>query len=107
MKIAKQNFKVRGTLNRSDDYDVIDNEELKTMIVSRIDLKAGKKSFSHTHNENEEVYYFHTGKGTMTDGDEVEDVGPGDIVICDGTNEHYVTAIDNMFFTMIYCNRKK
>ncbi|HEY0006561.1 MAG TPA: cupin domain-containing protein [Pyrinomonadaceae bacterium] len=43
-------------------------------------LPAGAKVGRHHHRQTEEVYYIVRGRGLMTVGEEVQEVGPGDAV---------------------------
>ena len=93
-----------------EDYKIWDNTYLKTFTISNVILNAGKKTYSHQHPFNDEIYIFHSGTGYMNltrDGTtEKIDVGPGTIVSVDGRKEHqaFNTGDTDMQFTMIYDN---
>jgi oxalate decarboxylase/phosphoglucose isomerase-like protein (cupin superfamily) len=115
MKETFEKYNVNGELVVDhEDYKIWDNTTLKTFTVSNVLLKAGKKTYSHQHPFNDEIYIFHSGTGYMTLKREFEDsvktdniaVGPGSVVLVDGRQEHqtFNTGDTDMQFTMIYDN---
>tara|TARA_Y100000590_G_scaffold402163_1_gene487683 strand:+ start:20745 stop:21155 length:411 start_codon:yes stop_codon:yes gene_type:complete len=115
MKEAFEKYNVKGELVVDhEDYKIWDNTTLKTFTISNVLLKAGKKTYSHQHPFNDEIYIFHSGTGHMILEREDEgsvqrdqiDVKPGSIVLVDGRQEHqtFNTSDTDMQFTMIYDN---
>jgi oxalate decarboxylase/phosphoglucose isomerase-like protein (cupin superfamily) len=95
-----------------EDYKIWDNTDLKNFTISNVILKAGKKTYSHSHPFNDEIYIFHSGTGHMTIKDNESgsqkqiDVTKGSIIPINGHWEHqtFNTGESDMHFTMIYDN---
>lgn len=69
----------------NETYTLIDNTELKNLVVSSTVLKPGKNTNGHKHDGVEEVYIFQSGFGKMKIDEEVQEVKAGDtVVIPDG-----------------------
>jgi oxalate decarboxylase/phosphoglucose isomerase-like protein (cupin superfamily) len=93
-----------------EDYKIWDNTDLKNFTISNVILKAGKKTYSHSHPFNDEIYIFHSGTGHMTIKDNESgsqkqiDVTKGSIIPINGNWEHqtFNTGENDMHFTMIY-----
>ena len=95
-----------------EDYKIWDNTDLENFTISNVILKAGKKTYSHSHPFNDEIYIFHSGTGHMTIKDNESgsqkqiDVTKGSIIPINGDWEHqtFNTGESDMHFTMIYDN---
>ena len=98
-----------------EDYKIWDNTDLENFTISNVILKAGKKTYSHSHPFNDEIYIFHSGQGHMiisrvTSSGKTEetklDVEAGSIIPVNGTYEHqtFNTGDTKLHFTMIYDN---
>tara|TARA_A100001011_G_C14266783_1_gene825037 strand:- start:1455 stop:1841 length:387 start_codon:yes stop_codon:yes gene_type:complete len=95
-----------------EDYKIWDNTDLENFTISNVILKAGKKTYSHSHPFNDEIYIFHSGTGHMTIKDNESgsqkqiDVTKGSIIPINGYWEHqtFNTGESDMHFTMIYDN---
>ncbi len=94
-----------------EDYKIWDNTDLKRFTISNVILKAGKKTYSHRHPFNDEIYIFHSGTGHMivtNDNGVKKQIGvtTGSIIPIDGNFEHqtFNTGESDMHFTMIYDN---
>jgi mannose-6-phosphate isomerase-like protein (cupin superfamily) len=75
-------------------YQVIDNELLKNLTVSKTILHPGQKTTGHSHPGLEEVYFFIAGSGTIQlSNDTVDQLIPvhaGDIVLIEDNMFHRV-----------------
>ena len=78
IKLDKTDSKV---VKSNTVYDVIDNTNLKNLIVSKTILHPLKETGGHSHDGQEEVYQFVSGKGAMVVGDMQRVVSPGDIIL--------------------------
>ena len=67
-------------------------EELtgKARLIAEITIPAGGSIGFHQHDQEEEVYYFISGKGRVLDQDVIREVGPGDAVLTGGGKGHAV-----------------
>jgi oxalate decarboxylase/phosphoglucose isomerase-like protein (cupin superfamily) len=111
MKEDFEKYNVKGELVVDhEDYKIWDNTTLKTFTISNVLLKAGKKTYSHCHPFNDEIYIFHSGIGHMilergSKRDQI-DVKSGSVILVDGRQEHqtFNTGDTDMQFTMIFDN---
>ena len=78
IKLNKTDSKV---VHSNETYNVIDNTELNSLVVSKTELHPGKNTSGHNHSGQEEVYIFTSGRGSMVVGTETYDVKMGDIVL--------------------------
>tara|TARA_R100000315_G_scaffold27277_1_gene10595 strand:- start:209 stop:550 length:342 start_codon:yes stop_codon:yes gene_type:complete len=78
IKLDKTDSKV---IHSNETYDVIDNTNLKNLIVSKTILHEGKETSGHNHKGQEEVYIFTEGYGAMQIDDEKFLVSKGDVVL--------------------------
>lgn len=109
MKLLKD-YKINGTITENNsEYIVNESNELKTLSVAGITIQPGKKSFSHAHPDNDELYYIHSGSGTMTIGEDTFEISAGNVIFCDGKKEHYIsnTSNEQLYLTMIYNMQSK
>ena len=89
MKI-KLNADDSTVIKSNETYDVIDNTNLKNLIVSKTILHPLKNTSGHNHSGQEEVYIFTNGTGSMLVGTELNDVQIGDIVLIPDGAYHQV-----------------
>ena len=83
--------KTDSTVVKSNEtYDVIDNTNLKNLIVSKTILHPDNMTTGHNHKGQEEVYQFVSGNGKMTVGTNTYDVKAGDIVLIPDGDFHRV-----------------
>ena len=90
IKLDKSDSKV---IHSNETYDVIDNTNLKNLIVSKTILHPGKETGGHNHSGQEEVYIFTKGKGTMIVGTKTYEVKEGDIILIPDGDFHKVFNI--------------
>jgi len=110
-----KDYTVSGDLVvQEEEYKIWDNIDLRNMTISNVLLEPGKKTYSHRHPFNDEIYIFHSGQGHMIlkevtkKGDTVKeiklDVEAGSIIPVNGKWEHqtFNTGDTRLHFTMIY-----
>lgn len=79
MKVSKS--KIEGVIMKENDtYLLEDNNNLEHLTLSKTTLNPYKSTRGHSHDNQEEVYFFH-GEGVMVLGDEEFNVSDGDIVL--------------------------
>jgi mannose-6-phosphate isomerase-like protein (cupin superfamily) len=99
---------MKGELVLSNDvYDVIDNTELESMVISSTTLKAGKCTRGHSHN-HEEVYVFLSGTGKIQVDDIHMIVMPGLVVPIHGCQFHkvYNDGIEPLVFIATFTGKR-
>jgi mannose-6-phosphate isomerase-like protein (cupin superfamily) len=73
---------IGGIIVKQDHrYIVKDNTTLQNLVVSSTELYPEKETSGHSHDGQEEVYYFIEGKGSMILGQKSFSVNAGDIVL--------------------------
>lgn len=105
-----KNYTIVGEeTDSNNDYSVVETNALETLSVGGIKIQPGKKSFSHSHPNNDEIYYIHSGNGTMTIGEKVFEIHPGTVILYDGKEDHYITNTGDteMYLTMVFNNKTK
>ena len=103
MKIKLNNLD--STLVHSNDtYDVIDNDSLETLVVSKTVLHPDKTTRGHAHTCQEEIYLYLSGVGTMQVANEQMPIKQGDIVLIPDSAFHKVvnTGTDDLVFISIF-----
>jgi|TARA_R110000803_G_C11863873_1_gene307533 quercetin dioxygenase-like cupin family protein len=100
---------IEGSVVKSDDrYTVVDNTSLDRLVVSSTELLPNKSTSGHSHDDQEEVYYFVKGGGTMQLGDEVFEVVAGDVILIKGGLFHKVNAhADGCYFVCVFEGKRK
>ena len=104
IKLNKEDSKI---VKSNETYDVIDNTNLKNLIVSKTILHAGKQTGGHNHTGQEEVYIFMKGEGTMIVGTNTFEVKAGDTILIPDGDFHQVTntgfyAEDDLEFISVF-----
>lgn len=82
MKVNTEN--IGGVVVKENEtYTLTDNELLEHMTLSKTALKPKMSTRGHSHDSQEEVYFFTKGEGFMQVGEETKafDVKAGDIVL--------------------------
>ena len=99
-----------GVMVKSNEtYDVIDNTNLDTLVVSKTILHPKKSTTGHNHKGQEEVYQFVDGYGTMIVGTDSYFVGSGDIVLIPDGDFHRVTntsKLEDLIFVCVFDGRR-
>jgi mannose-6-phosphate isomerase-like protein (cupin superfamily) len=65
----------------NETYVLVDNTDLKNLVLSSTFLKPGKETRGHSHPGQEEVYIFVSGRGTIQVGDDHQQVEAGHVVL--------------------------
>lgn len=97
------NFK--GELIRDNEtYQVIDNETLKHLTLSKTILYPGKNTNGHSHPGKEEIYYFIGGHGFIQLDEYTQNVKSGDVImIKDGMfHKVYNNGDENLIFICVF-----
>jgi mannose-6-phosphate isomerase-like protein (cupin superfamily) len=99
---------IGGEVIKDDDtYRIIDNRQLKNLILSQTVLHPDRQTRGHRHAGQEEIYFFVAGTGKMIVGNETDEsfaVTAGDVVIIpDGDfhrviNDHEIDLVFNCVF---------
>ena len=71
-------------------YTLKDNTHLKDLTVSSTMLRAKQMTNGHSHQGQEEVYYFTKGRGSMQIDDKTFPVEAGDVILIDSGEFHRV-----------------
>ena len=75
-------YDIGGELVKENEiYKLRDNTKLKNLVLSSTELKPGRSTRGHKHDEQEEVYHFITGYGEMELDDDKFKVKGGDIIM--------------------------
>ena len=89
MRVNKED--IGGKLIRDTEvYQVIDNNLLNNLTLSKTILYPLQKTSGHSHEGLEEVYFFQHGTGRMQLDDEFVSVNAGDIVLIPAGAYHRV-----------------
>tara|TARA_R100001463_G_scaffold8717_4_gene26572 strand:- start:7248 stop:7601 length:354 start_codon:yes stop_codon:yes gene_type:complete len=107
MKLNIQN--IQGDLVKQDDrYIVKDNTRLRDLTLSSTRLKANKQTTGHSHEGQEEIYFFVQGQGKMKLDNETIDVKSNDVVLIEDNVFHKVIndSQDDLYFVCVF-NKKR
>ena len=85
-------------------YTVIDNTDLKNLVLSQTVLHLSQHTTGHYHEGQEEIYFFMYGKGRMIVGDKEFDVAGGDIVLVPDGLFHKVfnNGVSDLIFNCVF-----
>jgi len=92
----------------NETYLLKDNNHLKKLIVSSTLLKPGKETRGHSHEGQEEVYFFERGYGEMVLGNETFEVKGGDVVLIPDGMFHKVKNkyIRPLYFVCVFDGKR-
>lgn len=97
---------LRGEVIRNNEtYVVEDNNALEHLTLSKTTLHPGKQTGGHYHDDQEEIYHFVYGTGTMQVGSSVFPVKAGDIVMIPKGDWHQVknhSSTDPLIFVCVF-----
>lgn len=79
----------------NDTYQVIDNELLNHLILSKTILYPGKETNGHKHEGKEEVYYITKGEGIVQLDETKRNVSAGDIILIKDGMFHKMINLGN------------
>tara|TARA_B100000287_G_scaffold407417_1_gene432825 strand:- start:175 stop:525 length:351 start_codon:yes stop_codon:yes gene_type:complete len=83
--------KIHGEVVKDNEtYTLTDNNFLNNLTLSQTYLKPGQATRGHSHDNQEEVYTFTRGNGTMVIGEVEHDAMPGDTFLIKAGNFHRV-----------------
>jgi len=92
MRVSVEN--IEGEIVKDNEtYILEDNNTLENLTLSRTILKPGMKTRGHSHESQEEVYFFH-GYGGMVLGENSMTVEPGSVVLIPKGTFHQVINFD-------------
>jgi mannose-6-phosphate isomerase-like protein (cupin superfamily) len=94
----------------TDTYRLKDNKTLNNLVVSSTFLRPGKETRGHSHKGQEEVYFFISGRGEMTLGEETFDVGTDRVVLIPDGVFHKVKNTGTsraLYFVCVFDGRRK
>ena len=95
---------IKGKIVKDNEvYTLEDNNFLENLVVSRTYLKPGQETKGHSHERQEEVYFFLQGEGEMILGDKRFDVKEGSIVSIPKGKFHKVINKSNAFHCAFVC----
>ena len=102
MKVPTNN--IGGEIVKDNEtYLLRDNKLLKNLVVSSTLLLPGKETRGHSHDGQEEVYFFQYGYGEMTLGEETFPVAGGETVLIPDGAFHKVKNTDQSFPLYFVC----
>ena len=102
VKNQKEQSLTGDIIKDNETYTLIDNTELKNLVVSSTVLKPSQHTNGHKHDGIEEVYIFQSGFGKMEVGKEKRDVRAGDtVIIPDGAFHKVYNDSSNEDFSFI------
>ena len=98
---------IPGESRTNERYTVNDNTELDNLIISNVHLYRNQETLGHSHANQDEVYFFVFGQGSMLIDDITHRVSAGDVVLVPHSKFHKVfnTGDTTMIFNTVY-NRK-
>ena len=98
--------KIHGEVVKDNEtYTLTDNNFLSNLTLSQTYLKPGQATRGHSHDNQEEVYTFTGGKGTMVIGEVEHDALPGDTFLIKAGNFHKVinkSDLEPCVFTCVF-----
>ena len=92
----------------NETYLLRDNKLLKNLVVSSTLLLPGKETRGHSHDGQEEVYFFHYGYGEMTLGEETFPVAGGETVLIPDGAFHKVKNTEKypLYFVCVFDGKR-
>lgn len=97
-------------IRNSEKYIVQDNNTLENLTLSKTTLHTNQETGGHFHEEQEEIYTFISGKGTMQVGDSVFEVKAGDVVLIPKGEWHQVknwSSVNPLIFVCVFEKYKR
>jgi mannose-6-phosphate isomerase-like protein (cupin superfamily) len=108
--MKKSIYDIGGEIVKDNEtYVLIDNKQLKNLVVSSTDLKPGMSTRGHTHAGQEEVYYFISGTGIMELDDKKFNVQGGDVVLIEDGVFHRVhngSESNPLYFVCVFDGKR-
>ena len=95
---------IKGVIVKDTEvYTLEDNNLLENLTLSKTHLKPGQETRGHSHESQEEVYFFTQGEGVMVLGDDKFDVEEGSVVLIPKGKFHKVINRSNAFPCAFVC----
>ena len=79
--------RIEGTKGMVDVFDVVEDEVTAGVRIVKPDSDVPKRPHSHI---DKQVIYVISGTGKITNGKETLELNPGDFILLDPNEEHYV-----------------
>lgn len=82
---------IRGGIGETEQHKIIESDaELygKGRMFNRMIIQPGNSIGEHTHEGDNEIFYFLSGTGEYNDNGTIVQVGPGDTTICNDGEFH-------------------
>jgi len=92
-------------IKENETYTLTDNNHLEHLTLSKTELNPGMNTRGHSHDSQEEVYFFNEGIGEMQVGEEKFKVEPGSIVLIPAGKFHRVfneSGKSNLSFVCVF-----
>ena len=108
MKVPTNN--IGGEVVKDNEtYLLRDNKHLKNLVVSSTLLLPGKETRGHSHDGQEEVYYFIEGRGEILLEDKYLDIQAGDIILIPDGAYHKVinTTSEYLYFICVFDGKRQ
>ena len=108
MKIKLNNTDSK-IVKENSTYTLVDNTELKNLVVSKTILHPMQQTTGHDHDGQEEVYQFVSGYGKMDVGEKTFDVNPGDVVLIPDGDFHRVyntSKYEQLIFVCVFDGKR-
>ena len=108
MKI-KLNELDSNIVKQNKTYTLLDNTQLKNLVVSKTILHPQKNTTGHNHPGQEEVYHFISGEGYMVVGDEQINVEAGSTILIPDGFFHQVwntSSVEDLVFVCIFDGKR-
>lgn len=109
MNIQYNQFDIGGEVVKDNEtYLLKDNKTLNNLVLSSTHLHAGQSTRGHSHAGQEEVYFFVSGTGTMTVGDQTFDVAAGSVILIPDGLFHRVsnTGSSDLIFNCVFDGKR-
>ena len=106
IKLDKNDSKI---VKDNETYTLLDNTELKNLVVSKTILHPKKNTTGHNHPGQEEVYHFVSGEGYIVVGEEQINVEAGSIVLIPDGFFHQVwntSSLEDLIFVCIFDGKR-
>jgi len=93
----------------NETYILQDNKTLKNLVLSSTLLKPNKETRGHSHDGQEEVYYFIEGRGEILLEDKYLDIQAGDIILIPDGAYHKVinTTSEYLYFICVFDGKRE
>jgi oxalate decarboxylase/phosphoglucose isomerase-like protein (cupin superfamily) len=81
---------------------LIDRTETETVALGYVSVDNGKSTHTGLHDDEEEIYVILKGRARLVIGDEMQEVGPGDVAYVPRNYKHYMTCISDEKLEYLY-----